>query len=659
MKMPNAWTIVAAAGLAIASPAAAQQAQPPAPTIQQQFDAASAALMAENWEEAVRQYEALEARLARVGNARSLAIVRVRKASALLRLQRRNEAAEALRLGLPVLPASDATLNEDRFVGHVALGQIAELGLDYRAAIAHYRAAKAIEVEPALRLDLFRGLIQSQMFFDPAAALADADDALRVAAAGSQGARALEGQFRTMRGRVLLNMGRLAEAREELERALRLLGGLTTRVNVPDIVARSDLAIASAVAGNQEAARRYLAYTGAGNTVRASLPTSGRMEPPPCGNGLVPGDVGVVELSIREDGTVGHASPIYSSRQGEPALLFARAAMRWRFPTAEARRLHPVFRTAIRVELRCTLRSGEGDEPALWEVAQAERWSAAHGVGLELNPPLDRTAEQLRADLAAAEARFGAAAPQLLEPLVRLGHNGELRPRERVGHLRRALAIAAAARAPSSYLARIALKIAEDEHEASSADSSEMPDFRRLLADPAIAGDAGAAAAVQLSMANWLYQNRRWSEAADVLTRVRGTPGLGPDHPLMPAVLDQLAAIEAGRGDDAAATAAWGAIPASAPRCTVPAARLPLSVSSNDFPRSAVEWGFEGMVNIETLVGRGGAVGPPRTVFAYPPFVFNRGGEELAARIRYAPAFVPPEGPCVVFRQRFRFELPG
>ena len=656
--MSHAWMLAAAAGLAVALPAAAQQAQPPGPTIQQQFDAASAALAADNLDEAVRQYEALEARLARTGNARSLAIVRVRKASALLRLQRLPEAAEALRLGLPALPASDATLNEDRFVGHVALGRIAELGLDYRGAMAHYRAAKTIEVEPGLRLDLFRGLIQSEMFFDPAAALADADEALRVAAAGSPGARGLEGQLRTMRGRVLLNMGRLPEARDELERALRLLGGLTTRVSVPDIVARSDLAIASAVAGDHDAARRYLAYTGAGNTVRASLPTSGRMEPPSCGNGLEPGDVGVVELSIREDGTVGHASPVYSSRQSEPALLFARAAMGWRFPTAEARRLHPVFRTAIRVELRCTRRAAEGDGPEPWETAEVERWSATHGVALELDPPLDRTAQQLRADLSAAEARHGAAAPQLLVPLVRLGHNGELRPRERVGSLRRALAIAAAARAPSLYLARLALKIAHDEHEAGSAASSEMPDFGRLLADPAIAGDPGAAAAVQLRMANALYQNRRWSEAADVLAAVRGT-GLGPDHPLMPAVFDLLAAIEAGRGDEAAAMAAWGAIPAGAPRCTVPAARLPLAVSSSDFPRSAVEWGFEGLVNIETLVGRSGAVGPPRTIFAYPPFVFDRGGEELAARIRYAPAFVPPEGPCVVFRQRIRFELPG
>ena len=115
-----------------------------------------------------------------------------------------------------------------------------------------------------------------------------------------------------------------AEALDELRRAKDRLGGMSTRVDLADIVARSDLGIAALLAGREDEARRALAYAGAGYQ-QTGFDPGGRMEPPPCGNGLEPGDVAVVEFSIRNDGSVGYATPIYSSRHGEVAIAFAAA----------------------------------------------------------------------------------------------------------------------------------------------------------------------------------------------------------------------------------------------------------------------------------------------------------------------------------------------
>ena len=124
----NRVLVAAVLVLAPVAPASAQQ-----PTIQQQFEAASTALDAEQWAEALRLFEALEARITQ--SPRTLAVIRVRKATALARLGRRDEAIAALRLGLPGLPADDRSLDADRFVALLGLGEAAELSLDYAEAI--------------------------------------------------------------------------------------------------------------------------------------------------------------------------------------------------------------------------------------------------------------------------------------------------------------------------------------------------------------------------------------------------------------------------------------------------------------------------------------------------------------------------------------------
>lgn len=648
--------LVATAATPAAQPPTAPSPAPASAPVQQQFDAASEAYQAGRFEEALGVLESLERRLAAGRDRRSLAIVRVRKGQALDRLNRLPEAETILRAALPLLPAADASLNEDRFLGYVVLARAAEVRLDYREAAGLYRTAAAIGVEPAVKLAIMRGLIQSQMFHDAPAALAAADEALRMAAAAAPEERELAGQFRALRGRVLLNLGRLPEAREELERATRRLGGLGNRVNLRDLVARSDLSIAALLAGDTEGARRYLALTGAGLMREAALPSEGRVRPPLCGEGLSESDVGVVEIAIRDDGTVGAATPVYASIQGEAAVRFARAALAWSWYPETVRRIEPVFRAAVRVEVRCTTSTNFAEGPPAREVEEVGRWSAERGVPIEVEPARSVALPQMRADLAAALSRHGASSPHLLQPLLRIAVRDGVPARERVELLGRALPIAQSARAPSPYIARVASWLAEAR---SAAADGSMPNYIALLREPGLAADRHVAAWLHLAQANALYREGRHDEAAATLTRAEALLPLGADDALRSWLVEQRVAVEMARGDAAAAAASWRTLPSGAATCTIGPVRQRASSGSTDFPDDAMAWGFTGWATVEAKVGPDGMPSSPRTILAYPAFVFGGATERMVSRFRYTPAFAPDGRSCATIRQTVRFQLPG
>lgn len=654
--MRQGWMAAAAALSLAAAVASAQQPAGPAQTIQQQFDAASAALEAENWDEALRILEALEARVA--DNARSLAVVRVRKGQALFRLSRHDEALAAIRAGLAQLSADDPSLAEDRFRSFLTLGRDAELRLDYREASESYRAAAAIAVDPALKLALYRGLIQTSMFHDALAALGFADEALSLLAATAPRERDLEGQFRTARGRVLLNMGRYREARAELDRATRRLGGLGLRVDLRDLIARSDLAIAAMLDRDPAAARRFLALTGAGTMREASPPLPSRAPLPRCGGDLSPEDVAVVELLIRDDGSVGAAIPVYASTQGDSGVRFARAVRLWSWLPEQVRPIEPIFRNAVRIELRCTLAPRQDTDIAPHLAEETGRWAAARGIAIELLPARNRTIAEMRADLTTAEAQHDRASPHLLRPLMRLGDRSDLQPRERAALLARALPIARAADAPGSYLAEIALALAEVRREAAGGAPELVPDYLALLREFGMESNGDAAAALHLAAARRLYLAGRFDEAAAMTAQLQTVAGYGPDHPLRREAADLSAMLATARGDAAGAEAAWRSVPAGTYTCALRPQLRAGSGGSSDFPNEALAWGFEGWTRGEMQVGTEGTPLAIRTTTAYPPFVFDAASERIMQRFRFAPAFAPEGRPCATWLQRVVYRLP-
>jgi tetratricopeptide (TPR) repeat protein len=643
--------MIAAAALLAGLSSAAGAQSPPAPSVQQRFDAATAALDAQNWEEALRQYEALEAGLRAP---RSLAIVRARKASALVELNRLDEAAENLRTALPLLPADDASLQPDRYIGLLTLGAIAERRFDYAEALRQYRLAAAVPVAELGKLSAYRGLVQAQLFDDPEGALRDAEAALAIAARVAPDDQALEGSVQTLKGRALMNLGRFVEARAALERAMRLLGNLTLRVDRADLLARSDLALAALLTGQKEAAKRYLAYTGAGRVERGYLRMSPNNRIPRCGGDLAPEDVVVVQAAVAEDGSVAYASPVYASRRGPSARIFAQAVANWSFDRESAGTIPPLLRSVARFELRCSNmgapgRYAEERDSVLARVAAAgPAWDAALR---RLSPDGLRG---LRQELAALERRPEPGAG-LVPVLAALSMNQAVPPAEREAYLRRAIA-----RADSAPLvATLALALGSVRREAIAGSRLSDPlDYDHLLALPEVRGAPRAAAEIRLAMARHEFWNERGDRALEIAAGVRDMQGLEANDPLRLQALEIGVAVAAARGDGAGARALFATMGPGAERCGVTANQRRIVASYTDFPNDALRWGFEGWAMSEMSVAPAGTVAQTRTLVAYPAFVFGEAALRIVNRTRFDPILVADGDSCPADPQTVSFRLP-
>ncbi len=655
---------IVGAAIAVALLAGPSMAQPPAaqPSIQQQFEAASAALDADHWTQALALYQQLEARLPATRK-RDLALVRVREGIALGQLDREEEAADALRRGLPDLPTNDPSLTSDRFTGLILQAKIEERALDYGGAYKDYLTAEPLVPDLISKTPAIRGLIQTGMFYDAPAALARADAAIAAAAALKPGDKKLEALFRTMRGRVLLNMKRPAEALKELQHAVDLQGGLTDRVNANDLAARSDLAIAALQSGDDAKAREYLAWTGAGH-FKDGFPMGTGMVPPACGPDLSPSDVAIVEFSIRDDGTVGASTPIYSSRQGQSALLFAEAVTGWSWQPNELKDIQPLFRALTRMEIRC---STAAEHPSVLAALRRDldQWLDARGVVPDDVAQGRSDAARLvplQQELTRREQASGPSSLAILPVLADLASNALVGRDDRHGYLTRALAIARAEKAPAPVLAWIGIRLAASDWSWTRHADTRPAALQALLADPAIAADPHASAAVRLILAEVLY-DRKKDKAGLIaaLSQVPSTPGLDPNDPLRAAALVRLASAELRAGDADAARSAYARSGLTATQCALmdDRPRLKFSgASAGDFPQEALRWGFEGWVKMEFDLKADGSTTNVRPVVAYPPFVFESAASNILDRTRYEKTF-RPDGAlgCGGLDQHVRFTL--
>ena len=124
------WLIVAMVSLAGhasgATPAPAVNADPPpAPTAQQQFDAATAAAVQGHCTEALQTFEALAARPGIARNAKVMAAIRARSAGCLVTTGRFDEASNDAVNAMPLLNADDPVDRANLALAHLALGQVA------------------------------------------------------------------------------------------------------------------------------------------------------------------------------------------------------------------------------------------------------------------------------------------------------------------------------------------------------------------------------------------------------------------------------------------------------------------------------------------------------------------------------------------------------
>jgi len=626
-------------------------------TLQAQFDAANAAYSTRNCAEALKLYDALEKRTATNRNALLTGAIAVRGGICRIRLGELEAGVAAIRRGLPALAARSDEFRADLGAAHLALGEAAYDAFDYDAAAASYKSAldlaKGIDrVIPLL------GLARTLSFDHDGRALAYAEEARKLTDSEPNIDKATVAAVQTRYARVLLNEGRTADAYSVLKDSLKKQGGLDQRVNLSEIATRADLAQAALLNGDHERARTYLAYTGAGRLEKAPFAGARQMDLPPCGGaaGLKPTEVAVIEFSLGDDGIVRDVAPIYTTGNRAAALAFARAVGDWSWQPEDATAIPAFWRQSARVELRC---STAAERPSITQPIDDafDAWLASKGSrGFDWEEqPAARALP-----LARAEVQRARTAGDRFAELRALGwmFNSQLVGAEEARPLiAEALTLAQATNAPAWVGTRFRIS---DAHVAARDYGQVLDGFRAVLRRPEVAADPLSSATVAMMLANGGSQVRS-AERTRMIDAVLASP-LPDTHPLKVAALLNRADLSAQSGDTDAAQAAFSRTGLSSDQCALIAPTPAVArqgATSNRYPTEALQMGFEGWARVEFDIAADGHTLTPRTVAAYPPFVFGDAAQKMIGATRYRSSFRPDNNTaCTGNSQRIVFNLP-
>jgi tetratricopeptide (TPR) repeat protein len=641
--MRGGWLGMMLAGVALPLAAGAQDPPAKPQSVQQLFDTATRAAAAGDAAAALGALDQLETRVAK--NARSLAIVQLRKGLMLAAQGERDRARAYLEKGLAGLPGNDPSLAEDRVAAADRLGGYALADLDYPQAVTYYGLALAQAVAPIDRLRAYLGRAQAQTFIDPAPALEDIAQAEGIAASEMKLPKDQIAQIAQVKGRALMNAGRFAEAQAVLAEAVKGQGGLTMKVGYADLVARSDAAVAALLAGNESKAREYLIYTGAGRMPDKAFSFGADMPLPPCGvDGVKPDDRVVVEFGIGDDGAVYYARPVYGSRPGNLAVIFAQAVRKWAWRPDELATIPALFRAVTRLELRCSMDNGGPSilRPAAAALADwlpGDEMATLGGFDLEYGVAgMDRVGLIARFDQ--ISAKDGAGSPALLPIALAVlsGSAASSGDVERFGPLIEA----AIARTPPPPLARLMIDVILWRAALRTGRKLTLFDIdeARYAADP------DALAAARLARYDGM-PSRFKKENATLLDTVIADPALEKDAPLKVAALVRRANLRASSADLAGAQADFAATGLDAAQCSIVDAKPALRsapTSSADYPTDMVQVGIEGWTRVQFDVGADGRTLNQRAIATYPPMAFSSNGEKITARARYEQTYRPDGG---------------
>ncbi|WP_230481503.1 energy transducer TonB [Sphingomonas sp. Leaf21] len=638
-----AGTALAASLAMTAAVAVAQQAAPPgaAPTLQQQYDAATELDQGKDPAASLAAWTALAGRAKSGG--RTWAIAMVRKGAAQFRLGQVDEAAATIRAGLAALPAGDPTLAVDRSDAFMKLGGIATNALDYADASAQYAKAEAASPDDIGRVAAMVAAARVQIFTDPVQAKATLDrvDALATRVKLGKIDQAMLSQVAL---RLAMNTGRLEDANRMAPKVVSLLGGMTLdRVDLRDVAARSDAAIAALLTHHEDSAREYMAYTGAGRSTKGEFRPASVINPPDCGGeaDLKPEDVAVIQFSVGDDGSVFGIEPVYSSGGGTKALAFARSVQDWVWSPEELKELPPFFRYNVRLEMRC---STAYTRPSVLSTINDSfvRWLDQKGVAGQADTRQvgGEALTRQRAELAAAEAK--GQTPAILAISAAMLRNPTLGSDERAALLARAEPLAERSDMPATARLVFAIPAREGRIREWRSAGRYAAAIGPMLSEKPYVDDPEARAALRVLIADRSGEN----EMAPYLQQVADDAALEPHNTLRVGALIRLASIAKRKGDLALARQTFEKSGLTASQCAMLDA-MPKPVAmpgASAFPQEAQRWGFEGWVRNQYDIGADGRVSNTRTIVSYPPFIFSQAAEKTFAAIRYQKTFRPDGG---------------
>jgi tetratricopeptide (TPR) repeat protein len=627
----------------VAPPALSAATAAKANSLQAAFDSATAAYTAKQWKEAIKLFDALEARLKGKGTPKVLATIELRRGLALKWAGEWERATKSLRPALSAIPVDDADLRGERLDGVYALANILLSRSDFSDAEQIVNAARSGANTPSDQLNLTLLALRSTMFEPGNRAAAYAEEAQRLVSMIPEKDKRMLASVDTLRARLLLNRSQHEAAYDLLKKALARQGGLDMKVDLNEVATRSDLAIAALLNNDNDRAREYLAYTGAGRISQSPFGRASAMAPPSCGGdaALKPEDNAIVEFGIDGVGAVSYAQTVYMSRPSSAgAKAFADAVMEWSWEPSTLAKIPAFYKALTRIELRC---SNAVARPSL-----SAALDDARGLFLK---------ENLRA------IPFGFDAASL--PTMR----AELARREGAGNdpIVPALMIAISMNAGSSSIealkmieraeqllppdAPVALKasVASDLISARAGSkptsiNAQRDALRALLLRPDFAADPATAGTLRLSIAQARYQKPPPPDAIELVTAVADDARLDKDNPLKTAALLRLATLQSQARQIDAASATFARTGLTADQCALldtPPALAKSNVDSGDFPMEAQRWGFEGWVRLEHDILANGRTAETRAVVAYPPFVFRDAAVKVAAAMRFQPTFRP------------------
>ena len=674
------WHSILFGSLAFAAVPGYGQTPPPqtAPSakqsLQADFDAASAAVEQGHCADAEQIFARLAVDPRVKPGSLPAAMIALRRGLCHIRTGDAEQGEAWVRAGLPVVEQAGPGLAADALLGWLGLAQLATLRHDHDGAVTAFHRALAIP-GMATRVDVLMGLAMITAFDGDGVALETIDRALaiEIGAPGDSAKgdhierRRNEAAIRVVRTRTLMDMGRYAEALKEGEKALSLSGGLTEKVTLNDVSLRADVAQAALLTGNKDRARKLLAYTGAGRIAESPFASAKVMRVPDCDDsvGMRPDDSAVVEFSIADNGTVEDAQTVFTRGNYATARAFGEAVRSWVWQPEKVARLPAFYRALIRVELRCS-KSGGGlpsvTAPFRQRVAAWSRPLLAQPYGLPLGGPELAVVRQRAAALETAGDGIGAgtliALTLLDDPVARRSDLVD------ADHAATLLAGADPARRASVAAVRAlseARMVGLYPKMTNSFGLAREGLLLKAAQQPMVAADALAQDTLRLYALTENLSGRFDEREVAVLHEVADDTRLDAASPLRQVAVLRLASIAARDGRRAEAEALFARTGLSEEQCSL-IGDIPRLKSSNfdqDYPVEAIAMGVEGWVREEFDIAADGRTASPRTIIAYPPFVFVEGAAKLISSARFDTSFRPSgKTACSARSETINFNLP-
>ena len=613
-------------------------------TLQQDFDEASADASAGKCQSALPKFEALEHGGKVKPGSLPAAAIAVRKGICAIRLGRADANEAAIQTGLATLDKAGSSFDNDIADGWTTLGDAAFRRYDYAGATRNYKNALA-RLKGQYRLNVLVNLAKVTSFDGNTESLSHAEEGLKIIAAMPKPNKESLATFHTLQARTLLNQGNAQSAYKELKTALDLSGGLTARTTLSETSLRSDLAMAAMLLGKKDAARLYLAYTGAGRIEKSPFKSAASMNPPLCGeeNGLRPEDVAVVEFSITDDGTVSSAQTVYSRGGPAVAAAFGKAVSEWYWKPEDIVAIPAFYRVLTRVELRCSdaLYNGPGVMRPLLE--RFLNWAMAR-------LPLTATSNLSDTRLREILHQYADDSAKLQDDTTRITALGWLAYVEPASGQKRAaiadeaLGLSSRTSVPTEILNW--LRIIKLEASWADKQRKSVNALNALLAladDPDVAKDALAANTLRLLAARG-WMTTKLKDTPALLEKVARDDRLPLHHPLRQLAWLGLAGMAAEDGNRAAAQGYFDQTGLNDEQCSLLGEAPTLkrtNVASNDYPMEALRMGFEGWVHLEHDIMTDGKTTNIRPIIAYPPLIFVDAATRMTKDLQYDVSFRP------------------